>query len=461
MAVALNDAQSPRVPGSIVAAGFAGVALYAWVLHWIYSSLIVPAFGYIGYTYAPPDAVLLTIAWLLASINAVLLKPTMARPSSILITVLFVVVVGPAILMAPYFGRLDNAGAFTLLFGVHLAFALVTVGVRQRRAIRPLPLRISSQWFWRGLVAFSTITYGYLAVTAGLSIELRGILEVYDVRAEYSAALAGAPGLGYFVGAQSNAVNPFVIAWGLARRRWSVALLAVTGQLVLYSVTGFKTVLFSLAALALVYILLRRRDGSPLLLLYGAAAMTMVTATIDIVQNQAFWSSFLVRRFIITPAQLTTIYYEFYSGRPKEQLAHSTLEGFVTSPYPAGPSKTISAYEGFPDASMNANLFADGYAQFGWVGVLGAAGLLILFLRMVDRASVGLPPIIPALVMVMPAVTLSNASILTSMLTHGLFAVFMLLALAPRELERQDQAGLASPVKASSSRHPLFSKRVP
>jgi hypothetical protein len=59
--------------------------------------------------------------------------------------------------------------------------------------------------------------------------------------------------------------------------------------------------------------------------------------------------------------------------------------------------------------------------------------VLLVYLKILDRVSVGLPVGVAAMVMTMPAVALSNTSILTAMLSHGLVVAVILLALTPRD----------------------------
>lgn len=58
-----------------------------------------------------------------------------------------------------------------------------------------------------------------------------------------------------------------------------------------------------------------------------------------------------------------------------------------------------------------------------------AAVNLGIYLRFLDRAAHGLPVAVSGLILI---ITLSNTSVLTAMLTHGLVAAVVILAVAPR-----------------------------
>ncbi|UJP08911.1 hypothetical protein L2X99_10500 [Microbacterium sp. KUDC0406] len=348
---------------------------------------------------------------------------------------LYVVTIAPTILMSTYAGILDAWDAVAMSTGFAAAFAIACFGVRARGGRRPLMARPSGTTFWLVIIAFSTLVYGYLALVAGLNLTLLSIFDVYDVREDYAEILAGAGLLGYLVSTQAYVVNPLIISRGLISQRWSVVAIGVLGQLVIYSGTGFKTVLFSIPTL-LIMALLFRMNPRPraLTLVWGASGLILFAAALDKLSGGILWSSLFARRFLITPARLSQQYVSFYGDGPFEMLSHSVLAPFFQNPpYPRGPARMIGLWvSGSSELSANANLFADGYAHFGWFGVFGAGVILLIFLRVLDRAAHGLPSMVASLVVVMPAVALSNTSILTSMFSHGLVAMAVLLMLAPK-----------------------------
>lgn len=411
-----------------------GVALYAFALHWVYSSIIQPAFAYAGQRYAPADLTILLLVWMIATATALTLPRRITRPSSTMLWVLYIVTMAPTILMSPYLGIMDQWESVRTAVGFGIAFSGICLLVRRRKPARLIIPRPSPTSFWLIIGVFTAFVYIYMANTVGISFRFLSIFDVYDVRDDYAEALAGGGILGYLISPQANVVNPIIIARGIYSRRWGLVALGITLQLILYSTTGFKTVLFGIPAVIIVSLLFRanlRPRG--ILFLWGATALIAVAATIDELTDSIVWSSLFARRFLITPARLSGQYVEFYSNNPFEMLSHSILAPFIDPPHPYGPARMISIVAiGEPTASMNANFFADGYAHFGWFGVAGAALILAIYLRVLDRAAYGLPAAVSSLAVILPAVTLSNTSILTSMLTHGLVLLVFMLMIAPR-----------------------------
>jgi hypothetical protein len=146
-------------------------------------------------------------------------------------------------------------------------------------------------------------------------------------------------------------------------------------------------------------------------------------------------TSLLVRRMIATPGLVTAGYVQVFDGIEKAHLSHSVLEGFVPSPYPyhSEPADLVGAlFFGRPDTHANANWLADGYANFGYVGMVLASLVLIALLWAIDDATRGLPVGFACLVFVMPVNALSESAILTTLLTDGFVVAIALCALAPR-----------------------------
>ena len=410
------------------------LATYAFCLHLVYYNFLLEPFRYMGFRYASPDGQITVVCLLAASVAAVALPARLRHPSDVLLWILFAVVIGPFILMSPYLGVSADVDTCIRSIGVAVAFASVALATRTARSGRGLRLRVSPPIFWTAIAVFSAIVYVYLAAVVGISFRFLSVGDVYDVRADYSDALSESRLLGYLVSTQANAVNPLVIAAGLYSLRAVPLLAGIAGQLLLYSSAGFKTILFSVPAILIIGLVFRFASRpSGLKLVWGCTGVVVIALAVDVLRDGLFWSSLLTRRFLIVPARLTGVYLDFYDSHPFHLLGNSVLSPWVQSPYDFAPPRTISIHlTGSPNTAMNANLFADGFAQFGWIGIALISLLLVVYLRLLDRAARGMPTAVAAVVVVMPAITLSNSSLLTSFLSHGLIAALLVIAAAPR-----------------------------
>lgn len=412
------------------------VGAYAFTLHWVYLNLITDQFEYAGYTYVAPDAESSVYMFLAATVTAWLLPSRINRPSGLVLWLLFVVAVAPSIFVPTYTGYLDHGQAMTSGLAIAACYSLAALITKRRAPVKPLRFNMRPSAFWTLIGLISISIYAVVAVTLGLRLQFVSLLDVYDVRDEYKAGLAGVSGIvGYLVSTQANVINPLIITRGIYSKRWGLVLIGALGQAILFSGTGFKTILFSLPALV-IFALVFRANLQPraIWVLWGATLMAVTAAIIDSIQGGLTWTSLFARRFLLTPGLLMSAYMAYYNENEFAYLSHSILAPWIPNEYQFAPARMIGMWiTGSPASAYNANIFADGYANFGYAGMVGAALILAAYLRIVDRAAHGLPVAVSGLVLVMPAIALSNTSVLTAMFSHGLAVAVLVLALAPRE----------------------------
>jgi hypothetical protein len=425
----------------------AAVTVLALTMDWISAHLVAPLFSYSGFTHveAPWQARLAVVVFTVAV--ALALPVVVTRPSHVVLWTIFVVCVCPTIVMSPSTGYLSTGTAVALSAVVALSFTLVCVGTPRRPLADPLPARLPDDRVrlgprsvdrgavtWSVCGAYSLLTYGVMVATVGLHVRFVALDDIYDVRAEYTADVGSGGLLGYLLTGQAYVINPLVLARGIARRRPSLIVLALVGQFLLYSSTGFKAVLFSFFAVLGMAVLFHgrgRRGSMPILV--APIAIMIVSAAADELQGGITWTSVFTRRFMLTPGLLTSVYVQYFSDNPVAGYGYSFLRAWVDYPYDLPPPKRIADFL-LPGSTgyANANLFADGFANLGWVGIPVAAAALFVWLWFLDRAGRGLPLAVSAMAVVMPSIMLSNTSIFTAMLSHGLLVGTLVLAIAPR-----------------------------
>lgn len=422
----------------------AAVGTLAATMNWISGVLVAPLFGYLGYTYVGASPMVLLGAVLMTSAVALALPVRLNRPSHVVLWVLFVVCVAPTMLMGVSAGYLSPGTALLLSAAVGTSFVLVTVGIPraapETQTIAGDELRLGSLSIrrrtltWTVCGVYSALTYGIMAATVGVHLRFVALDDIYDVRADYAADVGTGGTLGYLLTGQAYVVNPLLLARGIFRRRPSLVVLALVGQFLLYSSTGFKAVLFSFVAVLGMAVLFRGRSvkGSAPLLVAPLAIM-VVSAVADEAQGGITWTSVFTRRFMLAPGLLSSVYVDYFSHNPVAMYAYSFLGSWFDYPYDVPPPKRIADYlVSGSSGYANANLFADGFANFGWLGIGLAAFVLWVWLRVVDRATRGLPMRVAAMALVMPSIMLSNTSVFTAMLSHGLLVGTIILAICPR-----------------------------
>ena len=434
-----------------------GALTYVAVLHHAYEQQIAPFFAYLQYAYRPPDALAYAFTISLVVALALVLPRRITQPSHLIAWVLFIVAVVPAIVIPQIAPALSRADALELAVWVAISYLPVaTLGTRRalRGFIPRRPLQAST--FWPLLLATYAGLSGYVLATAGLNVQLPSLNDVYGVRAELAAVEETDALLGYVVPSLAGVVNPVVLARGLWARKWEWVLAGVLGQVFVYSVSGNKTAVLSPIAIAGVYLLLRaaRRPPPAAACLLAAPVVSVAVVLIDHLSRSVSGdlTSLIVRRFLVTPGLLTAGYVQVFDDIDKARLAHSILSPFFDYPYTKDPPFLVGAtFFGNPETHANANILADGFANFGYLGMVAACLVCVALLWAVDDAAEGLPLGFACLVVLMPALALADSGILTTMLTHGFLATVVLLALAPRTgWPGREAPGLVESVSARS-----------
>jgi hypothetical protein len=402
---------------------------YVALLHYSYVVYIAPLFTYLQYGYRTPDPFGYGVALALVAALALLMPRHITHPSHFIVWVLYIITVIPSIVVPQWAPALDYGSALQLAVRVGGCFALVVVlGTRQvlRDFVPRYPL--SQRTFRLLLAAVFAMLLAYSIVTAGINFSLPSLDDVYGVRAEFRQQTSSDPALGYVVPLFTGLISPAMITLGLWDRRPLWVLAGMLGQLYVFAAEGAKSAYFSPLAIGLAFLLLRRRRA-----MVGSAALPGA-ALVVVVAIAIGWTSLFVRRFLITPGLVTAGFVRVFQDAPKAHLGHSVLSRFVHYPYPADPPDLVGRwFFGDPKTHANTGWLGDGFANFGYPGMLAASVVLVLVLWAIDDAAKGLPLGFACLYFLPHALTLCESAILTAILTHGIFAAIALAALAPRE----------------------------
>jgi len=405
------------------------------VTHYAYEALVAPEFSYLRYAYRSPDPLYYAIALALVVGLALVMPRRLERPSHWITWVIFVITVVPSVIIPQIAPVLSPGDSVELAGWIAGSFLLVaTLGTR--RGLREfLPVRpLSQRTFWPLLFALWAAMHAYLLLTVGIRLSLPSIDDVYGVRAALQTEKADSPALEYTVSWLAGFINAALIVRGVWCRRWLWLLAGVLGEIYLYDIDGDKTALLSPAALIPAYFLLRRyRPAGPAVLL-AAPLLSAASMLVDrVFLGSTELTSLIARRVFITPGLVSTGYVAVFSDIDKAKLGHSVLWWLYPYPYPVEPADLVGAlFFDRPDTHANASLLADGYANFGYLGMVAACLILVLLLWAIDDASRGLPRGFSCLLFLLPALTLAESGVLTSILTGGILLGIVFCALAPR-----------------------------
>jgi hypothetical protein len=412
---------------------------YIAALLWAYSTLVSPHFAYDGYKLAWPDAK--SMVWLttLSLVPALFMPYALSKPSAMILWWLYIAAYIPSI----FIPALSLTMPFEQLVPLQLCLLLCMGFLRFTSTARLLAIgriELSPALFWSvfwiawsACIAFICMHFRADILLANVASLFTGGSE-YAIRSAFVVELSHAGRiLGYVTGQVSQALDPYLIAFGIVHRRRACLVAGILGQLLVFSVTGLKIILFSSVFLAGLFLIMRRwqhwRRSFGLILTTGVTAMILLSAVADMTTKGVIFSSLITRRTLAAPGLLTGFYFEHFS-----HVSHAGV-GFRFSqnsgPYFGPPQEIGLAYFGSADVDANANFWAEGFADFGMAGIVGFTLLVAFMVWIYDSIFAVHSLELGALMTAMPALNLSNTAPTTVLLTHGALATALLLYLTP------------------------------
>jgi len=306
-----------------------------------------------------------------------------------------------------------------------LVFILLQVPSKSLPPLKQKKILLFSLLFFFGTIVFFMI-YKYLGISINFNLN-----RVYDIRFQFvekKIFLAG-----YLFNWQGYILNPVFLAYFIRRRKWIYATLILFFQIILFSVTGMKSFLFVIPfMLALMWITTRK---NPLVYIaIGLTAIILLGMLSYMLSDDIYISSLITRRFLLVPARLSFLYYDFFSHHDYIFLSHSIFCFFLDYPYHLNPANLIGEiYFNSPSTHANTGIVGDAYMNFGFVGLALWSILFALVLKLIDSCSKRKDKKIAIAAIAMPVIILLNSGLLTGLLTHGLLLALLILYLLPKE----------------------------
>jgi hypothetical protein len=259
--------------------------------------------------------------------------------------------------------------------------------------------------------------------------------KVYDFRETNSAILNVGVG-GYFNSWVTKIFNMFLIAFCLHKKRYMLVSIFVLLQVFFFSVIAVKSVIFYPLLVIGVWYYFRKSNFSiviPLLLM----TVIIMAYSAYFVFDDIRLSSWFIRRAFFVPAELTFVYFEFFSVTPNVYWSNSIFSNFIEYPYQQPLSWVVGDFVG-TGTHANNGYVSSGYAHFGVFGVFIYSIILGIFLRILNRLCYsGIPLWMGVALTVVPFRSLlTNSDLLVTMMTHGLLLTLVLLTLVRTKNEK-------------------------
>jgi len=405
---------------------FLFLLLYKIVLDFSYYFLISKIWAYSRFE-LNFNGVKLIESFFLLFIIFILMPKTSKKLSNIIIWLLILLSYIP---MLTLFSFMDQPRSY--MYAV-TGFWMLVFLLLELPGISILSLKKSqSKIIYYSLFVFLSIIVLFLIYKyVGFSLNF-DLTKVYDMRSQY--VKLNIPLAGYLFNWLGYVVDPVFFAICIIKRKWGLAIPIVILQLLLFSATGMKTFLFALPfTLILIFIVTQKRPFFWMTIgLVGIILMGILSYTLF---NDLWISSLFTRRTLLVPAQLSFLYYDFFSKNIHTFLSHHQIfRTFLNYPYSLNPPNLIGEiYFNNPQMGANNGIYGDGFMNFGFIGLVLWGFFLVILLKLINSISKNKDIKITIAAVAMPVISLTNSAFLTCLLTHGLLLSLIVLYLLPKE----------------------------
>jgi hypothetical protein len=395
--------------------------LIIWVVvQWLYPVFVVEYYSFMGY-YFHFNIVKFIIAnlWVLLLLKSISNKGDIRFFIEAMLLLLFVL--PNAVLFE--FHPLYSSVIFTFVVIAYFIvwFVLEKVNIREKW-LSKLPV-FSDKLSLYVLVLLSILFITPFIIVFGFRIDWNVLFfkDIYEVRRQVASFMT--PAMGYLFGNLVKVIFPVGMILALSKKKYLIFTLFFIFQFYLFLVLAHKSVFLSLFLVSLFFIRSYKRQVR--LILFSLAILLVVFHLIFIISGIIMPESILLRRGLLTPALLNIYYFDFFAGK-HTYLAYSFCSHCIEYPFDLAPPHLIGR-EFFNNALTSANngFLSDGFANWGYVGVILYSVLVAIYFKIIEVAKLSWKY---SGVLIIVIYTLLSSSLTTAMLTHGLF-LFLLLVL--------------------------------
>lgn len=312
--------------------------------------------------------------------------------------------------------------SFLLYWGVFLFSALFLNG-------KKMPEMLSKKDYTIPLCLFLLIL---CTAVLYISWKYRGLAfhfnlnDVYSLRRDPNIENLG--GFWRYMLTFANKLLPIAAIYFLWQRKWLVFSGLLLTCLLNFSISGHKSIFFSLLLGILLFFFYREWM---LMLVPGILAFLNFTG-IFVLETFGIFEliSYITRRVLFIPALLNYHYYDHFSLVEPDFFCSGQIGKLLGVPeqYSHGISRFIG-YKYFAKDQMAANngLFSDAYANLGLSGCIIMPVILLISIRMLQYVSRNLPNKIMCSVAVVYTITFISSFFQTILISHALLITYVML----------------------------------
>lgn len=392
------------------------VVFYRIFLDWIYIDQIFPIYEYARFIYTF-NIEGLVLSWVFLLFFSVLVSSFLNIKSPVVSYAAIMFFFLRFVPLTSYLST-DSFPASFYLLNFIFWFLFYFLLLNMKRIKVPLHFKSEHAIYWITLSMLLVVVY-VSGRYAGFRMNFN-LVNVYDLRME-ARGFSMPLWLTYLWPATKNTL-PILMVFLMMRKKWGWSLLTAFIIFLNFSVDGSKSTLFKML-LCFGLQLLARPDKILKYLIWGFMAMCAFSIIEFLLLDTSVISSMIIRRMLYVPNLLDYLYFDFV-----DQNGPIFYDSEKTS---AIAFDVGNEYFNKDEMRCNNGLFTDAYSNLGWLGVFVYPFVLAIFLKVCESAFKGVNLQIILFATFLIVTTFGSTTITTSLLTHGLLLLCLVLYCMP------------------------------
>jgi hypothetical protein len=416
--------------------------MYSILFIVIYKTYLYPIWEYTHYHLIPRNIVFIILS-LFISVLPVAFYRGQKAISSYLAVIIYMIVYVPTIftfIFALKRSILEIVSVqLCFAFGMILFFLADSFNIKN--FIKPIKKQLSFNFIHLiTLILTIIVFFSYLNYLRFVSFD-----KVYEQR-ELTSKLSINPIVGYFIMWLTSCLYPLYLAIGLINKKKLFFLIGIVGLVLIYMVSGAKLALLTPVIILGIFYLIKE-NLNRLFSVFILAIISISTILLLIGPDHSkivLWmSSLLFMRTIGVGGLLNSLYYDFFTLHDYTYFTHINIVRWITGYYPYGDlglGQVIgAAYYNGPEMNANANFWAwDGIASCGHLGIIIISLIIFVFMLFLNMLTKKTNKVFLILIFTAFALTMTNVSFFTALLSGGGILLVLILYLIRIPLRNEE-----------------------
>ena len=414
-----------------------GTALYFQLVVYLYVDVVVASRAYdlVGVVALPPSTMARFTSFVLALIPLFVTPRNLIKPSAAIGIYLYYLVFVPSCAIMPYASFRGASEWLEFMSAMTIAICSIHI-LAPRIEFNTVGLELkSSQTFSLLLIFLCIVTSTSLLYFGEIDFRSINLLDVYEKRSAMIESQSTRVSILFYVANMAGySIAPIALVYGLRSRKIFLMGFALTASFFAFAFTSYKSHLFVPVLAAAVYFVASRdrRWGFTL----GFLALMLVIAIVSLVWDRGSSNPLLTWtvqfRLAGNNGFLAAKYADFFSVNPQGLFADSIGRLFTDPVYDRPIAQVVGEYfSQVPGNHANANLWADGYANLGYLGMAIATLELIIVMSVFNMLALNNRADLVAAMSVPAAFSMANTAVHSALTSNGVALGLILIALMP------------------------------